>query len=84
MSQREAVDAGVRALAGELKASEEAIRAARSLRGELGMDSIAVANVLYALEDEYDCELDLDGVKRLDSVADLARVLGGSAAALGH
>ncbi len=78
MSQPEVTEAVIRALSIELKAPEGAVRAAASLRGELGMDSIAVANVLYALEDEYGCELDLDGVKRLDSVEDLAEVLGGA------
>lgn len=75
MSPHEATDAVVRVLAIELRTDEHAVRAARSLRDELGMDSIAVANVLFALEDEYACELDVDRVRRLDTVADLAQML---------
>lgn len=79
MSQPEAREAVIRALSIELKTSAEAVRGAGSLRGELGMDSIAVANILFALEEEFDCELDLDGVRRLDTVADIARVLASAA-----
>ncbi len=84
MPQLEARDAVVRVLAIELKASESEVRAASSLRKELGMDSIAVANVLYALEEEYDCELELDGVVRLDTVEDLAGVLSNTPAPVSH
>ena len=79
MSQPEAREAVIRALSVELKATSEEVSAAGSLRGELGMDSIAVANILFALEEEFDCELDLDGVRRLDTVADIAQVLASAA-----
>ncbi|MDG2307366.1 MAG: acyl carrier protein [Candidatus Binatia bacterium] len=80
MSQPKAHEAVIRALSIELQATSEEVRAAGSLRTDLGMDSIAVANILFALEEEFDCELDLDGVRRLDTVADIAEVLASAAA----
>jgi len=81
MPRADAAEVVVGIVAIELRASEEQVRSARSFRGELGMDSIALANIVYALEEEYDCELAVEGVKRLDTVADLVRVLldGGAA-----
>ena len=84
MSPHEATEAVIRALAIELRVDDQAVRVAGSLRADLGMDSITAANVIFALEDEFACELDLDGVKRLDSVADLAGLLGRATKALGN
>lgn len=81
MSQREATEAVVRALSVELEVPTAEILAATSLRGDVGLDSMSIANVVFALEEEFACELDLEGTKRLDTVDDIARLLG---AALGE
>lgn len=81
MSRPEATEAVVRALSVELELPATEIVAATSLRGDVGLDSISIANVVFALEEEFDCELDLEGTKRLDTVDDIARLLG---AALGE
>ena len=81
MSQREATEAVVRALSVELEVPTADILAATSLRGDVGLDSMSIANVVFALEEEFACELDLEGTKRLDTVDDIARLLG---AALGE
>ncbi len=81
MSQREATEAVVRALSVELEVPTAEILAATSLRGDVGLDSMSIANVVFSLEEEFDCELDLEGTKRLDTVDDIARLLG---AALGE
>ena len=73
--QVDALETVVRALAIELNVPEERIRAARSLRTELGMDSIAAANVLFAIEEELGVELALEDVEQLDDVAEIARVV---------
>ena len=65
----------VDALATELGVSAAKVRAARSLKKELGMDSIAAANVLFALEETFGVDLELDGADRLDSVDDIAAVV---------
>lgn len=67
----------------ELRTGPDRVRAATSFRGQLGMDSISAANLLFAVEEEYGIELDPDEVARLDSLADVVaavrRVLGGRA-----
>lgn len=79
---RNATDLIVRVIAIELETSEEEVRAAASLRSDLGMDSIAAANVLFSLEEELGVELDLDEVETLDSVADIAGLVDQMAPAL--
>ena len=54
-----------------MKTSEERVRRVRSFRSDLGMDSIAAANLLFAVEEEYGIELDPDELGRLDSLADV-------------
>ena len=39
------------------------------------MDSIAAANVLFAIEEELGVELVLEDVEHLDDVAEIARVV---------
>ena len=70
--QRNATDLIVQVIAIELETTEAEVRAAASLRNNLGMDSIAAANVLFSLEEELGVELDLDEVESLDSVAEIA------------
>ncbi|MBM4268899.1 MAG: acyl carrier protein [Deltaproteobacteria bacterium] len=71
----DAVDTVVRLIAIELEMPEDRVRSATSLRGELGMDSIAAANVLFAIEEELGVELVLEDVEHLDDVAEIARVV---------
>lgn len=72
MTQQGATDLIVRMIAIELETTEDQVRTAGSLRNDLGMDSIAAANVLFSLEQELGVELDLDEVEGLDSVVDIA------------
>lgn len=71
----DALETVVRLLAIELQVPEERVRSASSLRGELGMDSIAAANVLFSIEEELGVELVLEDVEHLDDVAEIARVV---------
>jgi acyl carrier protein len=57
----------VRLIAIELAIAEEKVLAARSLREDLGMDSIHAANILFALEDELGIEF-LE-IPRVDTLA---------------
>jgi acyl carrier protein len=65
----------VRLMAIELKTSEDKVRCARSFRSDLGMDSIAAANVLFALEEEYGIEIRLENVERLDTLSEIEAVV---------
>lgn len=65
----------VRVLALELKVSEERILRARSLKSELGFDSIAAANATFALEDEFAVEFEIGEEDLLDTVDDLLALL---------
>ena len=65
----------VRALATELKTSETAVRSARSLKADLRMDSIAVVNVAFMIEDEFDIEIEIDENDEFDSVAGIAAIV---------
>ncbi len=67
----EVADTVARLVAIEMKTSEERVRRMRSFRSDLGMDSIAAANLLFAVEEEYGIELDPDELGRLDSLADV-------------
>jgi acyl carrier protein len=59
----------VRMIAIELSVDQEKVLAARSLRGDLGMDSIAAANLLFALEEELGVEF--DEIPEIDTVGQL-------------
>jgi len=73
--QPDPTDLIVEVLAIELHKTNEEVRAARSLRGDLGMDSIAAANVLFSLEEELGLELDLEDVEGLDSLSEIVAVV---------
>jgi acyl carrier protein len=62
-------DVVVRLLAVELAVSQERVLTARSLREDLGMDSIAAANLLFSLEEELGVEF--DEIPRIDTLAEL-------------
>ncbi len=68
-------DAVVRALARELKVPESEVRAARSLREDLRMDSIAAVNVAFALEEEYNTEIEISEDDSFDTVDDIVAIL---------
>jgi acyl carrier protein len=65
----------VRLISVELKVTEERVRSASSFRHDLGMDSIAAANILFSLEEEYGIELELDNVESLDNLEALVAVV---------
>jgi acyl carrier protein len=69
------VETVVQAVATELKITTNRARSAKSLRNDLGMDSIAAANVLFALEEIYGVELHLESADRVDSVSEIAAVV---------
>lgn len=71
----ELTNAVVRALAMELKVPESEVRAARSLREDLRMDSIAAVNVAFALEEEYDTEIEIAEDDSFDTVDDIVAIL---------
>jgi acyl carrier protein len=59
----------VKLIAIELSVAEERVASARSLREDLGMDSIAAANLLFLLEEELGVEL--GEVPQVDTLAEL-------------
>jgi acyl carrier protein len=65
----------VRALAVELKVSEDVVRSTRSLREELRMDSIAAVNVAFAIEEEFDIEIEMSESDQFDSVEAICAVV---------
>lgn len=73
--QIDPTEAVVRALATELKVPESVVLKARSLKTELRMDSIAAVNVAFALEDEYDIEIDIRQEDSFDSVEEIVAIL---------
>ena len=75
MADRDVTETVVRLIAVELDVSEDRVRQAKSLRHDLKMDSVAAANLLFALEEEYAMEFDVDRVERFDTVADIAAVV---------
>ncbi len=76
MTDNSAVEASVvKQIAVEMGVEEAQVRRAGSLRGDVGMDSVAAANILFALEELFEVELDLDEVISVDSVADVVALL---------
>ena len=59
----------VRTLATELKVSEAAVEAAKSLKGELKMDSIAAANVAFVVEEALGVDIEIGKDDDIDTVA---------------
>lgn len=68
-------DLVVRALALELKRAEEVVLAARSLKRELGMDSIGAINVAFALEEQLGIEIDVGRGEAFDSVSEIVLIV---------
>jgi len=68
-------DVVVQALAVELKTSEERVRAARSLKADLKMDSIAAVNVAFLIEEEYEIEIEIDERDSFDSVEAIVAIV---------
>jgi acyl carrier protein len=75
MDEVHLTDSVVRALATELKVDDVRVRSAGSLKSDLGMDSIAVVNVAFALEDELGCEIDIVEGESFDSVSAILSVI---------
>ena len=59
----------VRLLAAELGVPEQEVERAQSLRKDLGMDSIAAASLLFALEEELSVEF--GEIPEIDSLGEL-------------
>lgn len=74
----------VAALAVELKRTAEVVQCAKSLRGELGFDSIAAVNVAFALEERFGIEIELQRGEPFDSVEDIVGVVDRCMAATRH
>ena len=75
MGDPEIVDTVVRLLAIELNLPEPDVRGARSLRHDLKMDSVSAANLLYALEEAFGIELEIDDGARFDTAEDVAALV---------
>ena len=63
-------------IAVELQVGVEAIRKGVSLRKDLGMDSVAALNILFAAEEVFGIrvpERELESVDDLDAICDLIR-----------
>lgn len=68
-------DIVVQILAVELKASREHVRRAKSLRNELGLDSIGAANATFALEDELGIEIEIHEEDTFDTIDDIVGIV---------
>jgi len=72
MADRAIVDKIVHALAEYLKRDAGTIKAAHHLRDDLGLDSMAVIELLYKIEETFDLQIpdqDLVGLTTVESVA---------------
>ncbi len=72
MAERVIVDKIIQALAEYLKRDAGAIKAAHHLRDDLGLDSMAVIELLYKIEETFDIQIpdqDLVGLATVGSVA---------------
>lgn len=65
----------VEALALELRKAQEDICKAKSLRLEVGMDSIAAINVAFALEEQLGIEIEIARGEAFDSVDDVVAII---------
>jgi len=68
----------VRIVSIELGVGEDVVRRAGSLRVELSMDSVAAANILFRLEEEFGVELDVDVVEVIESMSDIEAIVVGA------
>lgn len=55
---------------------KEAVNGSSVIR-DLGLDSVAVMDLVMAVEDEFDLVFPLDRLSEVETVDDLARVVGG-------
>ncbi|MCC6139846.1 MAG: acyl carrier protein [Nitrospira sp.] len=72
MADRAIVDKIIQALAEYLKRDAGTIKAAHHLRDDLGLDSMAVIELLYKIEETFDLQIpdqDLVGLTTVESVA---------------
>ncbi len=72
MADQAIVDKIIQALAEYLKRDAGTIKAAHHLRDDLGLDSMAVIELLYKIEETFDIQIpdqDLVGLTTVDSVA---------------
>ncbi|MCS6293105.1 MAG: acyl carrier protein [Nitrospira sp.] len=72
MADRAIVDKIIQALAEYLKRDASTIKAAHHLRDDLGLDSMAVIELLYKIEETFDLQIpdqDLVGLATVGSVA---------------
>jgi len=72
MADRAIVDKIIQALAEYLKRDAGTIKAAHHLRDDLGLDSMAVIELLYKIEETFDLQIpdqDLVGLATVGSVA---------------
>lgn len=65
----------IAALSIELKKATEVVRSAKSLKSDLGMDSIGAVNVAFALEEELGIEIELVRGEPFDSVEDIVEIV---------
>ena len=65
----------VKLIAIELDVDETAVATARSLRQDLAMDSVAAANLFFALEEECCVELNLERVESVDTVVEIEQLV---------
>ncbi|HSV30387.1 MAG TPA: acyl carrier protein [Candidatus Omnitrophota bacterium] len=75
-SQGESVSSRVVRLVAERVPRREAVSGEAVIR-ELGLDSVAVMDLVMAVEDEFDMVFPLDRLGDVETVADLARVVQG-------
>lgn len=64
----------IQALAVELKVAERSVESAKSLRGELRMDSIAAANVAFVIEEALGVDVEIKKGDDIDSVEAIVAV----------
>lgn len=74
--QRETVASRVVRLVAERVPRRDAVSGAAIIR-ELGLDSVAVMDLVMAVEDEFDVVFPLDRLGDVETVNDLARVVQG-------
>lgn len=65
----------VKALSIELKLPEESIRAAASLKTDCRLDSIAAANVAFAIEEELGVEIEILKDDSFDTVGEIVALV---------
>jgi len=75
VDERAIEDVVLEILSMELKEPAERIVQARSLKKELGMDSVAAANAIFMLEDRYGIEIELEEGDAVDSFRDIINVV---------